>query len=318
MPRTSPVTSRRAVLGGMAAAALTVAAAGTASAGTGAAHNRTKGWPAEFPLPNGFFPESIAIGRKPYAYTGSLSTGAIYRADLRTGKGKVIYPGEVGTVALGMQLDHDGLLYYAAGGGTARVLDTSTGKLVNSFELAPAKGHMINDAILLGDRVWFTDWSDAALYGVPRGHRGRVRRLPLSGDWVQVPDVLNANGIVSAPDGRGVIVVSSQPGKLYHIDLSTGYATKITLKGADDVVNGDGLLRVGCRLYVVQNRKNLVSVFDLDMRARKATLCRTITDPRFDVPTAVARFDNRLYLVNARFNTAPTQDTTYNAVSVRL
>ena len=85
------------------------------------------------------------------------------------------------------------------------------------------------------------------------------------------------------------------------MNLRTGHATKITLVGAADVVNGDGLFRIGRTLYVVQNRLNLISVFDLDSKATTATLTGTITDPRFDVPTTAARFGNRLYLVNARF-----------------
>jgi hypothetical protein len=40
------------------------------------------------------------------------------------------------------------------------------------------------------------------------------------------------------------------------------------------------------------------------------------TDPRFDVPTTVAAFGNRLYLPNARFTTPPTPTTTYNAVAI--
>ncbi len=49
-----------------------------------------------------------------------------------------------------------------------------------------------------------------------------------------------------------------------------------------------------------------------------ATLSRTITDPRFDVPTAAARFGDRLYLVNARFTSLQTPETTFNAVAVSL
>jgi hypothetical protein len=42
----------------------------------------------------------------------------------------------------------------------------------------------------------------------------------------------------------------------------------------------------------------------------------TVSDPRFDVPTTVASFGNRLYLPNARFSTPPTPETTYNAVAI--
>jgi hypothetical protein len=40
-----------------------------------------------------------------------------------------------------------------------------------------------------------------------------------------------------------------------------------------------------------------------------------VTDPRFDVPTTVATFANRLYLPNARFTTTPTPTTEYQVVA---
>jgi hypothetical protein len=41
-----------------------------------------------------------------------------------------------------------------------------------------------------------------------------------------------------------------------------------------------------------------------------------VTDPRFDVPTTVASFADRLYLPNARFSIEPTPETTYTAVAI--
>ncbi|MFK4104639.1 SMP-30/gluconolactonase/LRE family protein [Streptomyces sp. NPDC019531] len=318
MTRHHPQPTRRAVLGGAAAlAALTV----TAGAGTAQAAPSSSGaaWPTEFPLPNGWLPEGIAIGSKPYAYMGSRANGAIYRTDLRTGEGKVLFAGATGLVAVGLKTDRDGLLYVAGNTGAARVHDSRTGDVLVSHQLTEATGHFINDVTLLGDRAWFTDSRAAALYGVPRGGKeGAIRTLPLTGDWVQLPDVNNANGVVGTPDGRGLIVVKSTPGELYHVDTRTGYAKKITLVGQDTVVNGDGLWRIGRTLYVVQNRLNLISVWDLDAKVTTATLRTTITDPRFDVPTTAARFGDRLYLVNARFTTTPTPETTYNAVAVSI
>ncbi|WP_030607768.1 SMP-30/gluconolactonase/LRE family protein [Streptomyces fulvoviolaceus] len=306
--------TRRAVLGGAALTALAV----TAGAGTAGATPQAT-WPTEFPLPNGWLPEGIAIGRKPYAYMGSRANGAIYRTDLRTGEGSVLFAGGTGLIAVGLKIDHDGLLYVAGNTGVARVHDSRTGELLVTHQLSEATGHFINDVTLLGDRAWFTDSRAAALYAVPRGGKeGDIRTLPLTGDWVQLPDVNNANGIVGTPDGRGLIVVKSTPGELYNVNTRTGYATKITLVGQDTVVNGDGLWRIGRTLYVVQNRLNLISVWDLDAKATTATLRKTITDPRFDVPTTAARFGDRLYLVNARFTTTPTPDTTYNAVAVSI
>ncbi|MFI5792410.1 SMP-30/gluconolactonase/LRE family protein [Streptomyces sp. NPDC051677] len=314
-PFASP--SRRTFLGGTALAALTLTA--TTTPATAGATTPTPSWPTEYPLPDGWLPEGIAIGSKPYAYQGSRANGGIYRTDLRTGEGKVLYAGGAGQVAVGLKLDHDGLLYVAGSTGVARVVDARTGTLVTTHQLTEAAGHFINDVTLLGDRAWFTDSRDAVLYGVPRGRAGgEVRALPLTGDWVQLPDVNNANGIVGTPDGRGLIVVKSTPGELYNVNLRTGHATRITLVGAPDVVNGDGLYRIGRTLYVVQNRLNLISVWSLDRTATTATLTRTITDPRFDVPTTAARYGNRLYLVNARFTSPQLPETTFTAVAVTI
>jgi len=307
--------TRRAVLGGAAALA---AVAVTAGAGTASAASAT--WPTEFGLPNGWLPEGIAIDRKPYAYLGSRANGAVYRTDLRTGEGTVLFAGGTGLISVGLKVDdHEGLLYVAGNTGVARVHDSRTGALLVTHQLSAATGHFINDVTLLGGRAWFTDSRAAALYAVPRGGRSdAVLTLPLTGDWVQLPDVNNANGIVGTPDGRGLIVVKSTPGELYNVNPKTGHATKITLVGQADVVNGDGLWRIGRKLYVVQNRLNTVSVWDLDAKATTATLRKTITDPRFDVPTTAARYGDRLYLVNARFTTTPTPETPYNAVAVSL
>ncbi|WP_461059278.1 SMP-30/gluconolactonase/LRE family protein [Streptomyces pseudoechinosporeus] len=306
--------SRRTVLGGAAAALTLAAGAGTASAAAGTVKSA---WPTEFPLPDGWLPEGITIGRKPYAYMGSRANGAVYRTDLRTGKGGVLFEGATGTASIGLKLDHDGLLYLAGGaGGTARIVDSRSGKLKATYQLTTNAAPFINDVILLGDRAWFTDSRGATLYGVPRGRGGEVRSLPLGGDWVQTPDVNNANGIVDTPDGRGLIVVKSTPGELYHVNIKTGAAKKITLSGQADVANGDGLVRIGRTLYVVQNRQNLISVWDLDAKVTTATLKRTIIDPRFDVPATAARWGDRLYLVNARFTSPQTPETTFNAVAV--
>ncbi|MFC8366449.1 SMP-30/gluconolactonase/LRE family protein [Streptomyces sp. NPDC057238] len=310
-----PQPSRRTLLGGAAATALAVAA-GT---GTAQAAGRRPAWPTEFPLPDGWLPEGITIGSSPYAYMGSRADGAILRTDLRTGKGVVLHEGTPGLVAIGLKLGRDGLLYVAGGGGgTARIVDARTGELVRTHRLTADTGHFVNDAVLFRDRAWFTDSRDAVLYGVPRGRSGSVRALPLTGDWEQLPGVNNANGIVSTPDGHDVIVVKSTPGELYRVSLRTGRAIRIALSGAENVANGDGLVRIGRTLYVVQNRSNVVTVFDLDADSTKATLRRSITDPRFDVPATAARFGDRLYLVNARFTSPQTPETTFTAVAVPL
>ncbi|MET8827415.1 superoxide dismutase [Streptomyces sp. NPDC004610] len=320
MSRNHPLPSRRAVLGGTALTALTAAlGTGSATAAPSSTATPSPTQPTEIPLPDGFLPEGITIGTGPYAYFGSRADGAVYRADLRTGRGTLVHAGEPGTVTNGLKIDGDGLLYLSSGstGGAARVVDSRTGELIAHYRLTDPTGHFINDAALLGDRAWFTDSYGAVLHSVPRGRRtGTVRALPLGGDWVQPATGIGANGLVGTADGRALIVVNG--GRLYRVPLDTGTAVEIALSGTPSLTYGDGLLRIGRTLYVVQNRLNQVSVLDLDAGARTAVLRRTITDPRFDVPTTAARHGDRLYVVNARFDTPPTPETTYRAIGVPL
>ena len=80
--------------------------------------------------------------------------------------------------------------------------------------------------------------------------------------------------------------------------------------------NSDGLLVVGRMLYAVQNQLNRVAVVELNKAGTEGEVTGFLTDPRFDIPTAVAAFGNRLYLPNARFSTPPTPSTPYSAVGI--
>ncbi len=269
----------------------------------------TKDFPAEFSLPNGWQPEGIAISGTT-AYFGSRADGSIYAADLRTGTGKVLAKGP-GTPSLGLKVDDKRRLWVAGGtGGDGRVYDTRTGALLAKFQFATTDT-FVNDVVLTEKSAWFTDSRKAVLYQVPLNLKPH-RTLALTGDLVVTPGATNLNGIVTGLDG-GLIAVQSNLGKLFRIDPKTGKTTSINLHG-QTLTNGDGLLREGRQLYVVQNRLNKVARYTLSRDG--ATLAAERTDARFDVPTTVAAFGKRLYLPNARFTTPPTPDTTYNVVAV--
>ncbi|GLZ14009.1 hypothetical protein Acsp04_42440 [Actinomadura sp. NBRC 104425] len=313
-------TVAAASLAALGPVAATAPAAHAAAAPAGVVARHHAAYPASFALPDGFRPEGIAIGSGPYAYLGSLADGSIYRADLRTGKGKVISRGP-GTPTTGVKIDAAGRLFASGGGaGDARVIDTRTGKVLASYQLGSGTT-FINDVVLTGDAAWFTDSMSPqpALYKLALGRGGKLpkaaQRLPLSGDFVYDPSGHNANGIARTPDGKGLLVVQSTTGKLFRVDPKTGVARTVDL-GGESVVNGDGLLLRGNTLYVVQNRTNAVAVLKVNDKGTSAKVLRRITDPRFDVPTTVAAFKGRLYLPNARFTTTPTPTTPYNVVSV--
>src|SRR5436190_5556932 len=150
-----------------------LAAAGTAltaAAAPASAHPPT-GFPTTIALPDGFPPEGIAIGGH-FAYFGSRLDGSIYRADLRTGAGRIVSAGP-GTPSLGLKLDRRGRLFVAGGtGGDARVVDARTGRVLASYPLAsPA---FINDVVLTPTAAWFTDSTNPVLYKVAFGPHGAL------------------------------------------------------------------------------------------------------------------------------------------------
>lgn len=283
----------------------------------GSAPNRLA--PTLLDLPNGFQPEGIAIGRLPFAYFGSRVDGSIYRASLITGRGRIISQGP-GTQSLGMKLDGRGRLFVAGGsGGNARVIDVTSGRIIASYPLQTVPA-FINDVVLTRDAAWFTDSRNPVLFRLPLGRHGappapaQVQRVPLTGA-IRYTTGNNANGITATPDGRGLLIVQSNTGKLFRVDPRTGVTTEVTL-GGDNLLNGDGMLLCGRTLYVVQNRLNTVAVLRLNHRGSRAEVVERVTDPRFDVPTTVASYGNRLYLPNARFTTTPTPETEYTVVAI--
>lgn len=274
-------------------------------------------FPTRIELPNGFQPEGIAIG-KLTAYFGSRADGDIYAADLRTGRGKVLSQGP-GTGSLGMKVDNRGRLFVAgAAGGNGRVIDTRTGTVLASYTFTTATSTFVNDVILGKDAAYFTDSLQPVFYKVPFGRNGRLaakaQTIPLTGEYQHLPGN-NANGISLTPDGRALIMVQSSTGFLLRVDPRTGVVKKIDL-GGQVMTAGDGLLLVGTRLYVVQNRLNQIGIVDLNRAGTKGTVNGTITSTDFDVPTTVAAFGNRLYLPNARFTTPPAPDTAYWVTAV--
>ena len=289
---------------------LTVAAWTLTATEAGAA-GQSPNFPSHIDLPDGFRPEGIAIKGKSF-FVGSLGTGAIYRGDLRTGSGAVIYPGDTGA-SVGLAVDHKGRVFAAGGNtGNARVVDGRTGQLIKVIPLTSATT-FINDVVITQDSAWFTDSLNPVLYRVPLDLVGPVQTVPLTGDLVYAAG-FNVNGIDATADGKTLILVQSNAGKLFTSNL-TGTTKQIVLTNdagqAESVPFGDGILLEGRTLYVVQNQLNVIAVIRLDESRTSGTVVKRLENPDLDVPTTIDRFDGHLYAVNARFSTPPTPETGY-------
>jgi sugar lactone lactonase YvrE len=274
-------------------------------------------------LPNGFAPEGVATGHGPELFVGSLVTGQIYRADLHTGGGEVVVDSPAGMPAVGLSFDErSGLLFVAGGGsGMAFVYDPDTGETVATYVLTEP-GSFVNDVVVTNEAAYFTDSFRPFYYRLPLGpggslpEAGAVEEIALSGDYVFVPDSFNANGIEAGAGEQWLIIVHSSRGELYRVDPMTGEATLIDL-GDKAVPAGDGILRQGNTLYVVQNQLNQIAVVELGSNLISGDIVEIITNPAFRVPTTVADFGPYLYAVNARFGVDPTPETEYEVVQVK-
>jgi sugar lactone lactonase YvrE len=288
--------------------ALVAAAAITASAAAGT----QQAFPSRIDLPDGFQPEGIAIGGAQF-FAGSIPTGAVVRGSLRTGQSDPDFvPAQPGRAAIGMKVDR-GRLFVAGGPtGDAYVYNATTGATITSYDFASAPT-FVNDVVVTKRAAWFTDSMKAALYRVPLGPGGRpgtsFQTVTLMPPFVQQTG-FNTNGIDATANGKTLVIVQSNTGKLFTV-TAAGVTRGIVLAGGESVPNGDGILLDGKRLYVVQNQLNQVAKIQLAANLRSGRVLTRIENDDFDVPTTIAEHGSRLYAVNARFGTPATPTTDY-------
>jgi sugar lactone lactonase YvrE len=296
----------------LTATAVLVLALGSGVAGA------ARGYPATIQLPNGFQPEGIAISGNTF-YVGSIPTGSVFRGNLRTGAGTVFVQ-RTGRAAIGVDVDNRSRLFVAGGPtGHAYVYDARSGADVAHFMLAAAPT-FINDVVVTRTGAYFTDSTRAALFRVPIGQGGRlgtsVQTIPLTGAF-QLQTGFNANGIDATKNGKWLVIVQSNTGKLFRVNPSTGATTEIVLANGESVPNGDGILLDGKTLYVVQNRTNRIAVIAVNPSLTSGRVVTRIADSRFDVPTTIDDFGRRLYAVNARFGTPSPATAQYQVLQLR-
>ena len=286
----------------------------TASAGT---------FPDTIRLPDGWQPEGIASrpGHLPVRRVDPDRGRLEGRREDRPGRRAGPWP-DGQRSAIGIKVDKRNRLFVAGGAtGKAFVYDARTGADLASYQLAaPGAATFVNDVAVTGRKAWFTDSRAAQLYALPLGRHGglpgqdEVRTLPLTGDF-QLQEGNNLNGIVAARDGRVLLAVQTNTGKLFRINPRTGATREVDLGGAS-LANGDGLLLAGRVLFVVQNRLNQIAVVALSRSLDSGRVVTTLTDPDLDVPTTIAFQAGRLYAVNARFGTTDPQPARYDIVRV--
>lgn len=287
---------------------------------------QTSSYPREIPMPVGSVPEGIEIADGATAYVTSLAVGVVYRVDLATGTVDVI--SEVGAMTAGISRDPLDRLFVCGGlTGDLSILEAATGTTVATYRLGdPDAGTFINDVLIGPDCAWVTDSFSPLLYKLPLGPRGElpaegdVERLAISGDFEYqqgetFAEGFNSNGIVFTPDRRALLIVQTNTGKLFRVDGDSGATAEVDL-GGELLLWGDGLLREDRLLYAVENVANEIAVVEMNEEGTSGRVIDRRTDPRFDTPTAIARFGDRFYLSNARFTNPSPESADFTIVAI--
>ncbi|MGQ7868103.1 hypothetical protein [Sunxiuqinia sp. sy24] len=278
-------------------------------------------FPEVIELTAGFQPEGIAIGTNQTFYVGSLSSGQIYKGNLRTGKGELLAIPTVPDQLVGLSFDkRSGYLYGAKGfSGMGAVYNSKTGDIIQSIPLASPMTDLINDVVVTSDAAFFTASLTPTLYKVPLTKNGQlpdpvqVIALPLSGDFNMNPNPMIpqlgafSNGIDATENGKQLILANTGRGEIYRVDPYSGEAILIDLNGAL-LPFADGILLDGDILYVVQNMLNQVAIVKLFHEYLKGEIVGTIQHDSFGIPTTASQFGDHLYFVNSHFDIAPPTD----------
>ena len=209
------------------------------------------------------------------------------------------------TTAVGLKVDDAGRLY-VAGGGTGKIFvyDTTTKALLRAYDTSATAATFINDVALTAEGAYFTDSQRPILFRVDRAGNGAgelTAWLNFTGTALTYQPGFNLNGIAATPDGRYLVVVQSNTGKLFRIRVSDKAVTEIDLGGAT-VPMGDGLLLDGQTLYVVRNAATRIVPVTLGADFTSGTVGKDFTDSTLRFPTTVAQADGRLLVVNSQFD----------------
>jgi hypothetical protein len=267
-------------------------------------------------LPGASSAEGIARGEGDTFYAGDLFRGDIFRGDLgdRTAELFIDAPDGRGAVGMSADLRHD--LLFVAGGftGQAYVYDLGTGATVATYEFVrpapPDVATVINDVAVTEEGAWFTDSLRGELFFVPvsgTGEPGDFETLTLQGPAADTSGEFNLNGIAATERGNTLIVAHSANGALYTVDPETGDSAEIADVSVPAV---DGIVVEGREFWAVQNNINQVSEVRLSRDLTAGSVVDVITDDAFQTPSTAIRYDGRLAVVNAKFDTGfpPTAD----------
>ncbi|WP_157556601.1 SMP-30/gluconolactonase/LRE family protein [Nocardia acidivorans] len=269
-----------------------------------------------FELPDAkAYPEGIAVdSRNGDVYVGSFTNGAIYRAAKDAGRAEVFLPsGTDGRhTANGLRVDTAGRLWVIDHTTGVAVYDTGTRALIARFDAPRADQPFLNDLAITPDgSVYLTDSVRPIVYRVTPDelstaitHGGRAE-LSVFTNLVKDPAPGSTpllNGIVADPAGRYLLVVDMPTGDLYRVSLDAARAVTKVIQRGGTMINGDGLELRGDTLWVVRNKDNTVSRWQVTGDGSTVEQQQLITDAALAIPTTIAHAGDRALVVISQFD----------------
>jgi hypothetical protein len=285
-------------------------------AGPVSAHSRPQSRPiVTFTIPgDAVFPEGVAADpRSGDFYVGSTSDGTIFRGNVRQPSLQVFLPGGADgrSSAAGLKVDRRGRLFVSgAGTGQMWVYDVRTRTLLGHFDTGNGAASFINDvAVTPSGDAYFTDSLIPVLYRVPASalrHPSTAVRAPerfidFSGTAVVYQTGFNLNGIAASADGRQLVTVQSNTGKLFRIDVASREVAEIPVDGGP-LTAGDGILLKGRLLFVVRNQLELIVTVALSRGLDEGRVVAQFTDAALQFPTTIALSHGLFLVVNSQFD----------------
>jgi sugar lactone lactonase YvrE len=188
------------------------------------------------------------------------------------------------------------------------VYDSESGVLLFTFDNQKAGATFLNDlAIDPSGDVYVTDSSAATLWKIPTEAyvtgapaTAAMTAVPLAAPYVQ-GEGFNANGIVASRNGKYLLVVQSNTGKLYRVAVADDSVKEVALTGGT-LANGDGLALRGHQLYAIRNSDTLLVKIHLGGKFARGRIISERTDPSFTFPTTLALAGRRALVVNSQFD----------------
>ena len=237
-------------------------------------------------------------------YVGATADGTLFVGNVN-GPDEMTVFSEAGldgrTTAVGTKIDSEGRLWVAGGRtGQIFVYDTADASLIASFT-APDAG-FINDMAITDDGVYFTDsWTPILWRVTDLAQEEAEPWLDFTGTVINFGNGLNLNGIVATEDGSTLIVVHSDEGELYRIDVASKEASWIDT-GTIPLTFGDGMVLIDNTIYVLRNSWWELVEIELSEDYAFGTGGAVTYSEFLIYPTTLAYTGNTFLVVNSQFN----------------